>query len=86
MAKGFKTGGRQLGTPNRVTSEMRDRLTLIVNDEIDLYANKRTQNDLPGARLHLDAIRSLLPYVMPKLPNEDCDRPPPIVIPIHANL
>ena len=34
MAKGFKTGGRELGTPNKTTSELRKVLKHMVDDEL----------------------------------------------------
>ena len=29
--KGYKTGGRQKGTPNKITSEIRDRISVLVS-------------------------------------------------------
>ena len=34
MAKGIKTGGREIGTPNKTTSELRKTLKHIVDDEL----------------------------------------------------
>ena len=35
MTNGEKTGGRQKGTPNKVTSELRSKLKNLMHDEIE---------------------------------------------------
>jgi hypothetical protein len=85
MAKGYKTGGRAVGTPNKVTSEIRDALTSIVLLEIENYANKRHQTDFAGAKYSMDALRVLLPFILPK-PQGDCNCPEPVVITIPTSL
>jgi hypothetical protein len=35
MAKGRKTGGRQKGTPNKVTAEMREAFRQLIEGEVD---------------------------------------------------
>jgi hypothetical protein len=85
MATGFKSGGRQLGTPNKLTLEIREALVSLVLVEIENYADKRTQSDLPGAKYSLDALRVFLPFVLPK-PQSNLDDLQPIVITIPANL
>jgi hypothetical protein len=35
MAKGFKTGGREQGTPNRLTKELRSLMKNIIYDELE---------------------------------------------------
>ena len=35
MTKGYKTGGRQLGTPNKATLESRLALSALINDNLD---------------------------------------------------
>ena len=37
--RGTKTGGRQAGTPNKVTSELRDALKAIVANELDTLSD-----------------------------------------------
>lgn len=64
MAKGFKTGGRELGTPNKTTSELRRVLKHIVDDELQSLQNNINELE-PKERIEL--LIKLLPYVMPKV-------------------
>jgi hypothetical protein len=32
MAKGTKTGGRKVGTPNKITRELRERISIFLSD------------------------------------------------------
>ena len=64
MAKGIKTGGREIGTPNKTTSELRKTLKHIVDDELQILQDNI--NELkPKERI--DLLIKLLPYVMPKV-------------------
>lgn len=68
MTKSIKTGGRQAGTPNKVTKEAREIIKSIVEDELNKlpeYFNKLEVID----RLHI--LCKLIPYVCPKLEPED---------------
>ena len=60
--RGTKTGGRQAGTPNKVTSELRDALKAIVANELDTLSDSLAQ--LP-AKERLDVVIRLMPYCMP---------------------
>lgn len=64
MAKGFKTGGRELGTPNKTTSELRRVLKHIIDDELQSLQNNINELE-PKERIEL--LIKLLPYVMPKV-------------------
>ena len=64
--KGLKTGGRQKGTPNKLTSDLRENLNNIILSEIDNLTT--LLNDLPNEK-RLDYIIKLMPYVIPKLNN-----------------
>lgn len=76
MPKGMKFGGRQSGTPNKVTTEIRDTLVDIVEKELlNLPAYLNTLDN----RQRIETIIKLLPYVTPKLKEteiieEDKDR------------
>ena len=65
-----KTGGREPGTPNKLTGDMREKIQGILNDNIDTV-----QNDLnklkPKDRLLI--IEKLLSYVLPKLQAQSID-------------
>lgn len=68
MAKGYKTGGRQKGTPNKATTRLRELLF----DAAEQYIIDGMAEDLkesrPSARLH--HLREVLKLIVPK-PNED---------------
>ncbi len=62
--KGIKTGGRSEGTPNRLTSEMREVLKTILEKEIDTLPNQLEKLE-PKERLEI--VVKLLPYVIPRI-------------------
>ena len=64
MAKGFKTGRRELGTPNKTTSELRRVLKHMVDDELQNIQDNINELE-PKERIEL--LIKLLPYVMPKV-------------------
>ncbi|MGD9493570.1 MAG: hypothetical protein AB7V36_09485 [Bacteroidales bacterium] len=67
MAKGYKTGGREQGTPNKTTAEVRDRIQMAISF-IDGDAEKFKQDIealTPAERLKF--YTSLIEYVQPKL-------------------
>ena len=64
MAKGFKTGGRELGTPNKTTSELRKVLKHMVDDELQNLQDNINELE-PKERIEL--LTKQLPYVIPKV-------------------
>ena len=63
---GKKFGGRQKGTPNKLTSEIKDKLSTIINeaiDSIDLDSMSKAEK--------LKLIQLGLPYVMTKPQQEE---------------
>ena len=64
MAKGIKTGGREQGTPNRLTRELREALKNLLAKEIESIPDHLSQLE-PKDRLEM--ITKLLPYVLPKV-------------------
>jgi len=64
MAKGFKTGGRELGTPNKTTSELRRVLKHMVDNELQNLQDNINELE-PKERIEL--LTKLLPYVIPKV-------------------
>lgn len=60
---GKKYGGREKGTPNKLTSELRNILKEIISTEIEALPEA-----LKGleAKERLEIIIKLLPYVLPK--------------------
>jgi hypothetical protein len=67
MAKRFKTGGRQSGTPNKVTKELKEILKDIVSEELE-HLREQMKNLSPYKRFEL--LIKILPYVVPKMNGE----------------
>lgn len=59
--------GRQPGTPNRITKELRQCLKNILSDELERIPV--LLNELPP-RDRIELITKLLPYAMPKVQPE----------------
>ena len=59
-----KTGGRELGTPNKVTKELKEVLSEVVNNEL---ANVKELLSTLTPKERLDVVIKLLPYITPKL-------------------
>lgn len=62
--QGTKTGGRKAGTPNKVTTELRETLKAILDAELTTIT--ATLEKLP-AKDRLDVVLKLMPYCMPKI-------------------
>ena len=62
--KGQKTGGRQAGTPNKVTTEIRNFLSSLVFDNIDLITQDFRQLTTEQRMILLPKI---LPYIAPRM-------------------
>lgn len=67
---GKKFGGRQKGTPNVLTKEVRTVLKAIVFEEVTLIQDHLKELD-PKVRLQI--LIKLLPYVCPKLESVQYD-------------
>lgn len=63
MATGLKTGGRQKGTPNRLTTDLKSRIAEVVENGFEAI-----ESDLEAleAKDRINAYLKLLEYVMPK--------------------
>ncbi len=81
--KGLKTGGRQSGTPNKITTDMRERIALMIMREMDILETNKMS--LSERRQSADIISKLLPYVMPRAMSEVTSGDP-VVIHIAGNL
>ena len=68
MAKGVKTGGREKGTPNRLTKELRRVLKDLLYHELKNLPEHLNSLE-PKDRLEL--VVKLLPYVIPKMERQD---------------
>ena len=58
-----KTGGRQKGTPNKTTAELKAIVHELVSENIDTFRRnfKKLDDDMK-----LEVVLKLLPYVLPK--------------------
>lgn len=64
MAKGRKTGGREKGTPNKLTKELRAVLKDLLHQEFEELPN-HFEGLEPKERIEL--LIKLLPYALPKV-------------------
>ena len=60
---GKKFGGRQKGTPNRLTKELRAVLKDLIHEELETLQERMDHLD-PKERL--EVLVKLLPYILPK--------------------
>jgi hypothetical protein len=65
MARGFKTGGRTQGTPNKRTLELSDRLETAAFDPVQVIIDI-AKNAASSPDLRLRAASELLPYLFPR--------------------
>jgi hypothetical protein len=64
MAKGIKTGGRDLGTPNKITKQLRERISDFLNENWTQIENDFQKLE-PKERVIL--FERLLQYTIPRL-------------------
>ena len=64
--KGLKTGGRQKGTPNKITSEIRDKISVLISGTVDSI-DVTTLTHFEKIKL----LNALCQYVVPKLKSAD---------------
>ena len=64
--KGLKTGGRQKGTPNKITSEIRDKIQVLVSGTMDSL-DVSTFTHMEKIKL----LQVLCHYILPKLQSAD---------------
>ena len=75
MADGIKTGGRQVGTPNKTTSDARKAIALFVDGNahrltgwLDQVANGDQVHDVkPNPAKAFELFQSVVEYHIPKL-------------------
>ena len=61
---GKKFGGRQKGTPNKLTKELRSVLKDLIHKELETLHERL---DLLDPKERLEVMVKLLPYVLPKV-------------------
>jgi hypothetical protein len=73
MADGYKTGGRQAGTPNKATTEFRQAVTQLLTDNgqnLNTWLQRVADGDgdnKPDPGKALDLLAKLAEYAAPKL-------------------
>lgn len=83
MAKGTKTGGRQPGSPNKVTREFRETVTKLLEDNADnvnrwltlVAEGDGSENGKPDPAKALDLMAKLAEYAAPKLSRAEISGP-----------
>lgn len=66
---GKKFGGRTKGTPNKITSEIKETLKEVLSNEIENLPHRLSELDVKD---RLDVLVKLIPYILPK-ENEQID-------------
>lgn len=69
MAQRKKTGGRMVGTPNKLTKELRTVLKNILHAEI---IGLQEHFDKLEPKDRLEILIKILPYVLPKVETVNC--------------
>lgn len=84
MAKGFKTGGRKAGQPNKLTAELREMLGEIVKEQLQNLPELLSKMEAKDAALIIEKFTG---YVIPKMQSEEAGEGiEPIFIEIPENL
>lgn len=76
MAKGLKTGGRETGTPNRLTSEIRTVLKDMLFNELQSLPDRLDK--LPDKN-RIEILLRLMPFVCPKVDPVNSDDHEPVM-------
>jgi flagellar motility protein MotE (MotC chaperone) len=84
MAKGFKTGGRRAGQPNKLTAELREILGEIVKQQLLNLPELLSQMEAKDAAMILEKFTG---YVMPKMESEEAaELAEQVIIQVHKDL
>ncbi len=73
MAKRVKTGGRQKGTPNKTTSEMKESISKLIASYQDSGRMSEDLMAIEDPRERLTTACKLMEFVMPKMRSVDTD-------------
>jgi hypothetical protein len=64
MAKGIKTGGRQAGTPNRLTKDIRSVLKDFVHNEMEMLPEHFESLKIED---RIQLLIKIIPFVLPRI-------------------
>lgn len=65
--KGQKTGGRQVGSTNKISAEVRLILHDVVHSEMSLLPHNLNQL---SAKERIDVLIKIMPYIVPRITND----------------
>jgi hypothetical protein len=84
MAKGFKTGGRKAGQPNKLTAELREILGEIVKQQLHNLPELLSKMEAKDAAMILEKFTG---YVLPRIENDEtAERADQVIIQLHNDL
>lgn len=79
MQKRVKRGGRQKGTPNKFTADMKEKLQAIIENDLMLNIHADIKQLSPSERVKM--LSSLLRYYIPPMaPENELPTEPPIIL------
>jgi len=73
MARGTKTGGRQKGTPNKTTAELKSVINKLIGDYQDSGQMAQDLMSIEDPRERLTTACKLMEYVIPKMRSVETD-------------
>lgn len=74
--------GRKAGTPNLITREMREKLFDLATLQISAINESK---DLFHVRVSNEVLRTILPYLMPRVIS-DSEFHDPVIVQVHGNI
>jgi hypothetical protein len=85
MPLGYKieNSGRKAGTPNLITREMKEKLSELAIAQISAI---NTSTDIFEVRVSNEILRTILPYLMPRVMPEITEMHEPVIVQIHGNI
>lgn len=90
---GFKPGqsgnptGRKKGTPNHITKDLRDRVKLILDNQLENVIDSLDRLAAEDPARHAQLVSQLMSYYMPKLTEDLTKQSPPVfILPAGAQI
>lgn len=67
MAKGYKTGGREQGTPNKITKDVKEAFQMLVESNLDNLNTWLLQIATKDPAKAMSLIIDIAEFILPKL-------------------